>query len=211
MTRGFFITLEGIEGAGKTTLASALRDAVTTCGLTVCKTREPGGTPSAERLRAVLLERGDDTISAVAETLLMFAARAIHVDTLIRPALNRGEWVLCDRFTDATRAYQGAGRGVSRELIESLAAAVHKDLQPDCTLLLDLPPVLGLQRAQARSPGASADRFESEALDFFARVRASYLALAAAEPQRFVVLDATLNAASMAQTAIAAVMLRVAP
>ena len=211
MTRGRFITLEGIEGAGKTTVATLLRDALIRRDRTVHMTREPGGTPACERLRTLLLERGHDAISAVSETLLMFAARGIHVDTLIRPALSRGDWVLCDRFTDATRAYQGAGRGVARQLIESLAGAVHQDLQPDCTLLFDLPPELGLQRARARNPGAKADRFECEALEFFVRVRACYLALAAAEPQRFIVLDATLDAASVARTAIAAVIERTSP
>src|SRR6202051_5046910 len=130
-----FISLEGIEGAGKSTLARALEATLVARGLTVKLTREPGGTPLAERLRALVLERGPERISAEAETLLMFAARAIHVENLIRPALCAGTWVICDRYTDATRAYQGAGRGVDGELIERLAQAVHPDLWPQRTLV----------------------------------------------------------------------------
>ncbi len=123
------------------------------------------------------------------ETLLMFSARGIHVENLIRPALARGEWVVCDRFTDATRAYQGSGRGVDTTWIDKLAASVHGDLQPDCTLLLDLPPAVGLARARQRS-GLAADRFEAETEAFFARVRAGYLDLARREPQRVRIVDA---------------------
>jgi dTMP kinase len=184
--RGVFITLEGIEGAGKSTLAARLRQRLEAGGRRVVLTREPGGTPLAERIRSAVLDRGTEQISPVSETLLMFAARAIHVDNLIRPAVLRGDWVVCDRFTDATRSYQGAGRGVSGELIESLAILVHGDLTPDLTLLLDLPPELGLQRSRAR--GTVTDRIESETLAFFARVRAHYLGLAVREPARFVVL-----------------------
>jgi dTMP kinase len=130
---GKFISLEGIEGAGKSTLARALETALQVRGLSVRRTREPGGTPLAEQLRALVLARGAERISAEAETLLMFAARSIHVENLIRPALRSGAWVICDRFTDATRAYQGAGRGVDPELIERLARAVHGDLWPHRT------------------------------------------------------------------------------
>ena len=126
-----FITLEGIEGAGKTTVADRLTQALRARGITVHATREPGGTKVAERVRALVLERGEEHISATAETLLMFGARQVHIDNLIRPSLTRGEWVLCDRFTDATHAYQGGGRGVDGKLIEQIAQAVHGDLNPD--------------------------------------------------------------------------------
>jgi dTMP kinase len=189
MARGQFITLEGIEGAGKSTAARWVVDYLQGRGLTVRATREPGGTPLAEKIRQIVLERGEEVIQPVSETLLMFSARGVHLENLVRPALARGEWVVCDRFTDATRAYQGAGRGVSRELIEMLAAATHADLNPHCTLLLDLPVKVGLERARKR--GAPADRFESEREQFFERVRASYLDLARAEPQRVRVIDAS--------------------
>jgi len=185
---GKFISLEGIEGAGKSTLARALQAALVARGLAVTLTREPGGTPLAERLRALLLERAAERISAEAETLLMFAARAVHVENLIRPALASGSWVICDRFTDATRAYQGAGRGLDRSGIESLATLVHADLQPDLTLLLDLPVAVALARAQARR--GPADRFDAERGPFFERVRAAYLELARADARRFCVVEA---------------------
>jgi dTMP kinase len=189
MTRGRFITLEGIEGAGKSTVAQIASDWLATRGITARVTREPGGTPLAERVRKVVLERGSEAVSPQAETLLMFAARSIHVENLIRPALARGEWVICDRFTDATRAYQGYGRGMDLAWIEQLAAAVHGDLQPDCTLLLDLPVEVGLSRARGRS-GTAADRFEAEVEEFFERVRSGYLLIARGEPQRVRVIDA---------------------
>jgi dTMP kinase len=189
VTVGRFITLEGIEGAGKSTVALLIRDWLATRGITACLTREPGGTPLAERVRKVVLEQGEEKVSATAETLLMFAARSIHLDNLIQPALARGEWVVCDRFTDATRAYQGYGRGMDLSWIEQLAKTVHGDLQPDCTLLLDLPVRVGLSRARSRS-GAAADRFEAEREEFFERVRAGYLAIAQREPQRVRVIDA---------------------
>lgn len=192
MTAGRFITLEGIEGAGKSTVARVVRDWLSERGRTVRATREPGGTPLAERVRQVVLERGTEQLSPVTETLLMFAARGIHIENLIRPALARGEWVVCDRFTDATRAYQGAGRGVSSTLIETLATAVQGTVQPDCTLLLDLPPAVGLARARQRS-GLAADRFEAEAEAFFEQVRAAYLELAAAQPHRIHVINAAVE------------------
>jgi dTMP kinase len=173
-SRGRFITLEGIEGAGKSTVVELVHEWLTTRGVTARVTREPGGTPLAERVRKIVLERGPEVISPRAETLLMFAARSIHLENLIRPALMRGEWVICDRFTDATRAYQGHGRGMDLAWIEQLAIAVHGDLQPDCTLLLDLPVEVGLARARERS-GVAADRFEAEAVEFFERVRHGYL------------------------------------
>jgi dTMP kinase len=190
LAAGRFITLEGIEGAGKSTLAHFVVNWLASRGLTVRMTREPGGTALAERVRAIVLERGGELLTPVTETLLMFAARAIHLDNLIRPALARGEWVVCDRFTDATRAYQGAGRGVNRVWIEELAQAVHPHLQPDCTLLLDLPVEAGLARSKQRAGNAAADRFEVESVQFFERVRAAYLDLAMREPQRIRVVDA---------------------
>jgi dTMP kinase len=191
MSRGRFITLEGIEGAGKSTVAQLVSEWLAARGITARVTREPGGTPLAERVRKIVLERGPEAVSPRAETLLMFAARSIHVENLIRPALERGEWVICDRFTDATRAYQGYGRGMDLGWIEQLAAAIHGDLQPDCTLLLDLPVAVGLSRARGRS-GMAADRFEAERSEFFERVRQGYLALARHEPERVRVIDASL-------------------
>lgn len=201
--RGRFITLEGIEGAGKSTLIVSLAERLRVLGCEAVLTREPGGTPLAERIRRTVLDSGDERLSPVAETLLMFAARAVHLDNLVRPALARGAWVLCDRFTDATRAYQGGGRGLDATWIESLARTVHGDLSPDLTLLLDLPVDVGLRRARARA-GVAADRFEGETLQFFERVRATYLALAEHEPQRFRVLDATLPPVALTEAALAA-------
>ena len=198
MTAGRFITLEGIEGAGKSTVAQLVSEWLASRGVTARVTREPGGTPLAERVRKIVLDRGDEAVSPRAETLLMFAARSIHVENLIRPALARGEWVLCDRFTDASRAYQGYGRGMDLAWIESLAQAVHGDLQPDCTLLLDLPVDVGLTRARSRS-GVAADRFEAEATEFFERVRQGYLQIARAQPQRVRVIDAAAALPSVSQ------------
>ena len=192
MTAGRFVTLEGIEGAGKSTVARLVCDWLNGRSIGVRLTREPGGTPLAERVRQVVLERGEETLTPVTETLLVFSARAIHVENLIRPTLARGEWVVCDRFTDATRAYQGSGRGVDAGWIDSLAAVVHGDLRPDCTLLLDLPPAMGLERARRRS-GVAADRFEAETEAFFTRVREGYLEVARREPQRVKVINAGLE------------------
>jgi dTMP kinase len=200
MTRGRFITVEGIEGAGKSTLLQGLADSLRGRGIVVCATREPGGTPLAEDIRNLVLARRADGMPPTAELLLMFAARASHVAQRIDPALARGEWVLCDRFTDASRAYQGGGRGVDPGSIESLAQVAHPGLAPDLTLLLDLPPEAGLSRARQRGTGG--DRFEDEALAFFTRVRAKYLALAAAEPRRVRVLDATLPPSALLQQAL---------
>ncbi len=189
MSRGRFITLEGIEGAGKSTVAQLVSGWLAERGISARVTREPGGTPLAERVRQIVLERGSESVSPQAEVLLMFAARSIHLENLIRPALARGEWVVCDRFTDATRAYQGAGRGLDPRWIEQLAGVVHGDLQPDCTLLLDLPVSVGLERARGRS-GHGADRFETEREEFFERVRQGYLRIAGAEPRRVRIIDA---------------------
>ena len=188
MTAGRFITLEGIEGAGKSTVAAYVLQWLQAQGVRAVLTREPGGTPLAEQVRELVLRPADEALPPTAELLLMFAARSIHLTNLIRPALARGDWVICDRFTDATRAYQGAGRGLDRSGIESLATLVHADLQPDLTLLLDLPVAVALARAQARR--GPADRFDAERGPFFERVRAAYLELARADARRFCVVEA---------------------
>jgi dTMP kinase len=198
MSAGRFITLEGIEGAGKSSVAKYVGDWLAGQGIAVRLTREPGGTPLAERVRGIVLERGTEQVSAVTETLLMFAARALHVENVIVPALRAGQWVVCDRFTDATRAYQGSGRGVDAALIDTLARAVHPQLAPDCTLLLDLPAAAGLARARERG-GDGADRFEAEAVAFFEKVRAGYLTLARREPARIQVIDAAGPLSSVQQ------------
>jgi dTMP kinase len=202
VSRGQFVTLEGIEGAGKSTLARFAAAWLEQRGVAVLVTREPGGTPLAERVRQLVLEPGSEPLSAVTETLLMFAARALHVDHVIRPALARGSWVVCDRFTDATRAYQGSGRGVDAQLIETLARGVHAGLAPDRTLLMDLPVAAGLARAKARA--GAGDRFEAETVGFFERVRAGYLALARAEPSRIQVIDAGAPLAEVERQVIGA-------
>ena len=189
MSTARFITLEGIEGAGKSTIAQYVHHWLSAQGIRAELTREPGGTALAERVRDIVLNCGPEHIAPAAETLLMFAARGIHLDNRIRPALAAGTWIVCDRFTDATRAYQGGGRGIDAALIETLAASVHGKLWPDCTLLLDLPVPLGLARARARR--AAADRFENEREPFFERVRAAYLELARREPARIHVIDAS--------------------
>ena len=186
--RGRFITLEGGEGVGKTTNLQFIRGLIEGAGKRLRVTREPGGTPLAEKIRELLLNPAHKGMAPDCELLLMFAARAEHIDKLIRPALEAGEWVLCDRFTDATFAYQGAGRGLSKARILELEAMVQGDLRPDLTLLLDVPVEIGLQRASDRG---EPDRFEQEARDFFERVRQGYLERAAAEPERFRVIDAS--------------------
>jgi dTMP kinase len=190
MTQGRFITLEGVEGAGKSTVAKFVCAWLQARGRPVTLTREPGGTPLAEAVRALVLNRQGEPITPATETLLMFAARGLHIENLIRPALARGDWVVCDRFTDATRAYQGAGRGVSRAWIEQLASEIQRGLVPDCTLLLDLPVRVGLERVTKRSGPAPTDRFEEEPAKFFERVRDAYLELAHAEPNRIRVVNA---------------------
>lgn len=194
MVRGKFITVEGIEGVGKSTNIDFLARLIREAGNEVICTREPGGTPTAERIRDILKEHGEEPMPEVAEMLLMFAARAINVSNTIRPALEAGTWVVADRFTDATRAYQGGGRGISRERIEVLANWVHGDVNPDLTLLLDAPVETGMHRAGQRG---DPDRFEVEQGEFFNRVRNTYLALAEQEPERFVVVDATRDLASV--------------
>jgi len=189
--QGRFITFEGGEGVGKSTQLQRVAAWLTSRGIETVTTREPGGTPRAERLRAILLERGDEPMPACCELLLMFAARATHLATRIEPAVARGAWVLCDRFTDATYAYQGGGRGLPEKDIDALVAIVHPNRQPDLTLLLDAPVATGMARAGRRNGEDGPDRFETERSEFFERVRAAYLARAAREPQRFRVIDAT--------------------
>jgi len=203
VARGRFVTLEGLEGSGKSTQIALLRERLAQRGIHAVVTREPGGTPLAERLRDIVLHAGEESLSPVSELLVLFAARSVHLDTLVRPALARGEWVLCDRFTDATYAYQGAGRGIADEAIRGLEKAVQRGLHPDLTLLLDLPVEVGLQRAGARRGAAAADRFEREGTAFFERVRARFLEIARAEPQRVRVIDAAQSVQDVA-AAIAA-------
>lgn len=186
--RGKFITIEGGEGAGKSTMVERITDWLQSLGHEVIRTREPGGTVLAEKIRAILLDDEHMELCSQAELLLLFASRAQHLDELIRPALKRGTTVLCDRFTDASWAYQGGGRQMSTDLIARLEQMVHGDLQPDLTLLLDLPVELGLDRAARRS---EADRFEQESRRFFERVRQAYLDRAASQSDRFAVIDAS--------------------
>jgi dTMP kinase len=188
---GRFVTFEGGEGVGKTTQLARAAAWLQAAGLEVVLTREPGGTPRAERLRQVLLERADEPMPQSCELLLMFAARATHLANCVEPALARGAWVLCDRFTDATYAYQGGGRGVPTADIDALVRIVHPHRQPDLTVLLDAPVALGMARAEARNGASGPDRFESERGEFFERVRRGYLQRAADEPQRFRVVDAS--------------------
>ncbi|HEV8330074.1 MAG TPA: dTMP kinase [Steroidobacteraceae bacterium] len=207
ITRGKFITIEGSEGVGKTTQIAALRDSLQERGLEVVVTREPGGTPRAERIRELLLTPTDEPMPMTCELLLMFAARATHIENLIRPALERGAWVVCDRFTDATYAYQGDGRGVRREEIANLERYVQAELRPDLTLLLDAPIEIGAARAAARD-GGTGDRFAQERQDFFERVRNSYLERARSQPGRFAVIDATADRESVQQAIRAEVEIR---
>ena len=189
-SRGRFITFEGVEGAGKSTQVGALKEWLEGQGVEVRVTREPGGSPVAERIRNLLLDRDNAGMAGDAELLLMFAARAEHLAKTIRPALEAGVWILCDRFTDATYAYQGGGRGVPRRRIALLEDLVQGDLRPDLTLLFDLPVATGLSRARGRS---APDRFEAETLAFHEAVRAEYLDIAGREPERVRVIDAEVS------------------
>lgn len=184
---GVFLTLEGLEGTGKTTNLAFITELLQQAGVDVLVTREPGGTPLGEALRDVLLNRHDVQIDAMAELLMMFAARAQHIEQVIKPALAEGRWVVSDRFTEASFAYQGAGRQLGAEAVATLEALVQGQLQPDLTLLLDIDPELGLRRA---SKTGAPDRIEQAGLAFFERVRAGYLARAEQFPQRFCLLDA---------------------
>lgn len=202
MSADRFITLEGGEGAGKSTCLAFIRDFLEQKGFPLVVTREPGGTPLAEEIRSLLLTRRDERVAPDAELLLMFAARAQHLDQVILPALARGDWVLCDRFTDATYAYQGYGRHQPLPTIAALEQLVQGDLVPGLTLLLDLPVQEGLARAAAR---AEKDRFESEQDAFFERVRQGYRERASAEPARFRVIDAS-QSLDKVQASIVAVL-----
>lgn len=186
MLRGKFITIEGIEGVGKSTNIDTLVKRIEAAGHKVLKTREPGGTPYAEDIRDILMNRSEEPLPEIAELLLMFAARSLNVNNVISPALEAGTWVVCDRFTDSSRAYQGGGRGLPMETVDRLADWVHGDLWPDLTILLDAPVELGMERAGRRG---APDRFEQERHEFFERVRACYHEIAAREPDRVVVVD----------------------
>jgi dTMP kinase len=192
MRAGRFITIEGGEGVGKSTHIAAARDEIEKRGVEVVVTREPGGTERAERIREILLQPTAEPMPQTCELLLMFAARATHLHNLIVPALERGAWVVCDRFTDATYAYQGAGRGIPIDHIALLENLVQGDLRPDLTLLLDATVEIAMTRARARNlkAGASEDRFEQERSHFFERVRAGYLNIARASPDRVRIVEA---------------------
>ena len=186
--RGAFITLEGTEGVGKSTVCDRAGELLSNDARRVVVTREPGGTPLGEQIRHWILDGKHEALSAEVEALLMFAARGYHLDTVIRPALAEGQWVLCDRFTDATYAYQGGGRGMSLEVLDTLKDAVQGALAPDLTILLDAPIEVGLGRISGRTQ----DHFEREDRAFFERVRRAYLEVAAREPDRFRIIDSTL-------------------
>jgi dTMP kinase len=188
---GRFLTIEGIEGVGKSTQVARLSRGLSERGIAHVVTREPGGTPLAERIREIVLEVRDEPVPPAAELLLMFAARAVHLANHVEPSLRRGQWVICDRFIDATYAYQGGGRRLSVEHIRQLETMVLGTRRPDLTVLLDAPVDQALKRAHQRNAGADADRFESERAEFFERVRDAYRARAAAEPNRIAVVDAS--------------------
>jgi len=200
-THGRFVTIEGIEGAGKSTQMNAAREFLEAHGLEIVTTREPGGTHLAERIRDLLLDPDDRDMAADTELLLVFAARSEHLDKVIRPALARGAWVLCDRFTDATFAYQGAGRGVGDARISALEDWVQGSLRPDVTLVLDLPVAAGFARIAERG---RRDRFEREDHAFFERIREAYLERARRSPQRYRIIDATRPADEVAAAVRAA-------
>ncbi len=188
MEYGKFITIEGIEGVGKSTHMDRLVGHIEAHGHRILKSREPGGTPTAELIREVVLGHSDENIPDIAELLLMFAARSLLVENVIRPALSAGTWVVCDRFVDASRAYQGGGRGIPMQQINELADWVLGDLRPNLTILLDAPVEVGMSRADSRG---NPDRLDVERAEFYTRVRESYLQLAESEPERFVVIDAS--------------------
>ena len=188
---GRFVTMEGIEGVGKTTQVARLSDALNSLGIAHVVTREPGGTPLAESIREVVLTAREETLPPTAELLLMFAARAVHLANLVDPNLRAGRWVICDRFTDATYAYQGGGRELRMDTIGELETMVQGTLRPHLTLLLDAPVENALARARRRNAGSPEDRFERERNEFFERVRGVYRARAAAEPDRIAIIDAT--------------------
>ena len=185
---GLFITVEGVEGAGKSTQLSLILEKLESAGIEIISTREPGGTPFAESVRDLLLANREESVDQITEMLLMFAARSQHLSQLIKPAIAEGKWVVCDRFTDATYAYQGGGRNLGFELVSQLEQLVQGDFRPDKTFYLDLPVEQGMQRVVARG---EKDRFEREELDFFEKVRSAYLRLVESNPARYVVIDAS--------------------
>jgi len=195
MTRGRFLTLEGVDGAGKSTHVAWIAGRLRARGHAVLVTREPGGTPLAERLRELVL---GEPMDPIAETMLLFAARADHVQRVIDPALRAGTWVLCDRFTDATFAYQGGGKGVAAELIAHLAQVSHDGLLPDRTLIFDCP--YEVSRERLKHTGRVPDRFEREDREFFERVRQAYLGLARSDPERIRVVDASKSVEDIKKT-----------
>jgi dTMP kinase len=190
-TAGRFVTMEGIEGVGKSTQVARLSEALKSLRIAHVVTREPGGTPLAESIRDVVLTAREETLPPTAELLLMFAARAVHLANHVEPNLRAGRWVICDRFTDATYAYQGGGRQLRMNTIGELESMVQGSLRPHLTLLLDAPVEHALARARRRNAGSPEDRFERERSEFFERVRSVYRARAAAEPDRIAVIDAT--------------------
>ena len=208
MTRGRFISFEGGEGAGKSTQVKRLAARLEAQGREVVMTREPGGSPGAESIRDLVLRGDADRWSPVTETLLMYASRRDHIERVIRPALARGAWVVCDRFADSTRAYQGAAGGTDPGLITALETYILEDIRPDLTLVFDLPADVGLARAHARA-GAEM-RFESKGMAFHERLREGFQAIAAAEPDRCVVIDAAADMDSVEQAVWAAVTERLA-
>jgi dTMP kinase len=200
MMTGKFISIEGVEGAGKSTQVSFIQQYLIAQGKTVIVTREPGGTELGEQIRNLLLTPADPAMAVETELLLMFAARAEHIKQVINPALNRGDWVLCDRFIDATFAYQGGGRGVSQQRIQALAEWTLQGLMPELTLLFDLPVEIGLKRVVQRNEAI--DRFEQEKVTFFEKIRESYLHSAIAQPDRIKVVDASLSIDNIQQQLI---------
>jgi dTMP kinase len=188
-----FLTIEGIEGVGKTTQVARLSKTLAERGIAHVVTREPGGTPLAEKIRELVLSPREESLPPVAELLLMFASRSVHLANHIEPNLRAGLWVVCDRFTDATYAYQGAGRRMNQDDIRYLETIVQGARRPDLTLLLDVPVDVGLERSRKRDAGKTLDRFERERAEFFERVRGGYLLRARAEPERMAVIDATAS------------------
>jgi dTMP kinase len=203
VTRGRFITFEGGEGAGKSTQVRRLAEGLAAASVQALSTREPGGSPGAEAIRGLLVTGATDRWSATTETLLMYAARRDHIERTIRPVLERGQWVISDRFADSTRAYQGAAGGASEALIGALEQAVLQDLRPDLTLILDLPAEQGLARAHGRGDGEA--RFEAKGLTFHRKLREAFKAIAEAEPERCVLIDASGAPDEVAEAVWAAV------
>lgn len=188
--KGRFITVEGIEGTGKSTNIHFLASLIEAAGYDVLQTREPGGSPIAEQIRQLILDHDQELMPPITELLLFFAARSLHLQNKILPALKEGKWVICDRFADASYAYQGVGRKLGVKWVERLKEWVLDGLEPDLTVLLDAPAEIGMSRAAARGEG---DRMDNETLVFYQRVRGAYLELADAHPERFVVIDASLS------------------